>query len=146
MAAGCTDGTGSPTACMTIEDNFRSVTGEEAPWITPPITCPCDYVTDVPIDTAWDFVDSAVFSCAGDKALFQAVLPLPQLPVVNATRTSAVPPQPVCQAATAAGGNVREIDEDELRVCRDDVIEYGLAVIVANPTLTVNDFCSPTLP
>ncbi len=143
VAAGCADGSGNATACMTIEDNFRSVTGEDAPWITPPVTCPCDYVTDVPIATAWVLVTNAVFNCTGDEAFFQSVLPLPQLPVVNAIRTTQVPPQPICQAVASTGGNVREINEAELSVCREDVIAYGLAAIAANPTLIVNDVCSP---
>ncbi len=146
VAAGCTDGTGNPDACMTIEDNFTSVTGDDAPWITPPVTCPCNYAADVPVDTAWDSVDVAVFNCTGDEARFAQVLPLPQLTQVTAIRTTQIPPQPICQGVTPDGGNVREIDEAELSVCRDDVIAYGLAVIVANPTLNVNDVCSPTLP
>lgn len=145
VAAGCADGTGNPTACMSIADNFRSVTGEDPPWITPPVTCPCDYVADVPIGTEWAFVTQAVFSCPGDVAYLQAVLPLPQIPVVNAIRTTE--PRPICQAVAADGsGNVREISEDELAVCRADVIDYGLAAILANPTLPVEDTCSPTLP
>jgi len=144
VSAGCADGTGNPTACMSIEDNFASVTGEDAPWITPPVTCPCDYLTDLPIGTAWDLVTDAVFNCTGDEAFFAAVLPLPQLPQATAIRTTE--PQPVCQAVTDTGGNVREINEAELSVCRDDVIEYGLAAIAANPGLTINDFCSPLLP
>ncbi|NCF24793.1 MAG: hypothetical protein GWP60_09660 [Gammaproteobacteria bacterium] len=146
VAAGCADGTGNPTACMAIEENYMSITGEDAPWITPPVTCPCDYLTDVPIDTAWDLVTTAVFNCAGDEAFFAAVLPLPQFPQVTAIRTTQDPPQPICQAVTSTGGNVREISEAELSVCRDDVIEYGLAAIAANPALTVNDVCSPLLP
>ena len=109
---------------MVIEDNFRSVTGDEAPWITPPVTCPCDYATDVPVDTEWDYVTQAVFNCTGDEAFFQAVTPLPQIPVVSAIRTTE--PQAICQAVAADGaGNVREISEAELSVCRDDVITYG---------------------
>ncbi len=76
VAAGCADGTGNPTACMRIEENYRSVTGEDAPWITPPVTCPCDYLTDVPIATEWAVCNKRVFKCPGDTATFQAVLPV----------------------------------------------------------------------
>ena len=145
VAAGCADGTGNPTACMTIEDNFTSVTGGDAPWITPPATCPCNYLVDVPIDTAWIGVTDAVFSCPANIARVAAVLPLPQLPQVTAIITTE--PQPVCQAVTSSGGNVREINDAELSVCRDDVIQYGLSLLAESvPGLFINDVCSPTLP
>jgi hypothetical protein len=145
VAAGCADGTGSLTSCAIIEENFRSVTGNDPPWITPPVTCPCDYATDVPIDTAWDTVTQAVFSCPGDEASFAAVLPLPQFPQATAIRTTTG--EQICQAVTTSGGNVRgDLPDDVFAACRADVVDYGLAVMVANPTLPVNDVCSPTLP
>jgi len=144
VAAGCADGSGNPTACMSIEDSFRAATGEDAPWITPPVTCPCNYLVDVPVDTAWVGTTDAVFSCPANIARVAAILPLPQLPQVTAIITTE--PQPVCQAVTEFGGNVREINEAELSACRDDVIQYGLLLLAeAVEGLTVNDVCSPTL-
>ena len=146
VAAGCADRTGSPTACAIIEENYRSVTGNDAPWITPPVTCPCDYATDVPIDTAWDTVTQAAFFCPGDEAYFTAVSPLPQFPQATAIRTTTG--EQVCQAVTATGGgSVRgDLPDDVFAVCRADVIEYGRAAMLANPTLPVNDVCTATLP
>jgi hypothetical protein len=146
VATGCADGTGNPTACTRLADNFRSVTGDEPPWITPPVTCPCDYYADVPIATGWLSTTLAVFACAGDTAYFQGIPSSgPQLPVVNAIRTTETPAQPICQSVDADGvGNVRTlISEEELAVCRANVIAYGQAVIVANPALPVTNTCSP---
>jgi hypothetical protein len=142
VAAGCADGTGNPAACMAIEDNFMSVTGVAAPWLT---TCPCNYLVDVPINTAWIGVTDAVFSCPANIARVAAVLPLPQLPQVTAIITTE--PQPVCQAVTSSGGNVREINEEELSACREDVIQYGLSLLFeAVPGLAITDVCSPLIP
>jgi len=145
VAAGCADGTGNPTACMSIEDNFTSATGVDAPWITPTVTCPCEYLTDVPIDTEWDLVINAGFNCTGDEAFFIAGSPLPQQPQVTAFRTPL--DGPVCLIVTAGGiGETHVMDDAELSVCREDVIEYGLAAIAANEALVVDDLCSPLLP
>jgi hypothetical protein len=144
VAAGCADGGGNPTACMTLADNFRSTTGDEPPWLAPPITCPCDYYADVPITSGWLTTPLAVFACPGDTAYFQGIpSTVPQLPVVNAIRTTEMPPKPICQSVDADGnGNVREITEEELAVCRANVIAYGQAVMVANPALAVTDTCT----
>ena len=148
VAAGCADGTGNPTACMRIEDNFVSVTGVDAPWITPTVTCPCDYMVDVPIDTAWAGVARAGFSCPPLEASVVAASEEPQTPQVAASITNQTPPQRICLTApTPDAGVTIPISDAELSLCRDDVIQYGLSLLAAEvPGLTIDDACSETLP
>ncbi|MDX1400384.1 MAG: hypothetical protein R3245_00535, partial [Kiloniellales bacterium] len=56
VAVGCADEppTGNPEACMSIEDNYAAVTGEDPPWIAPPLPhCPCDYSTVPQTEAEW---------------------------------------------------------------------------------------------
>ena len=124
-----------------------SVTGGEAPWITPPVTCPCDDVTTTPMtpeawlvraETGEDLLIG--FRCPDDTAAFQRILPLPKNVVVDAIRV--VSGEPICQTE----GFVSYITEEELLVCRRDVIDYAIAFMTINPGVDIADTCSPTLP
>lgn len=143
VATGCADGTGNPTACMRIEDNFASVTGTDAPWITPTPTCLCNYLQHVPINT-WVGVTDAVFNCPGDQAWVIAFSEEFQLPQVTALITEEPSPQPICQAFPHLGGGVNKfISDAELSVCRDDVIRYGVLLLdAAVPGLAIMDRCT----
>ncbi len=148
IAAGCANGTGSPLACMRIEDNFVDATGDLPPWLTPSTECPCDYSAVPQTAAAWsDAADDPkviVLNCDSTTAALQAVNPTPQLPVVNAISTTEVPPQLICQAVAQSGvGNVvGELTAEELAACRSEVLAYASDFLAAFPGWPWVDNCS----
>jgi hypothetical protein len=71
VAVGCADDppSGNSEACMSIEDNYAAVSGEDAPWIAPPLPpCPCDYSIVPQTETEWTTGTLGIFA----EILFKA--------------------------------------------------------------------------
>lgn len=152
VASGCADGTGNPTACAEIEETYAGVTGEEAPWLTPPVVCRCDYNLAPKTEAYWadsPFFTAIQYQCptAGDTtgAWFASGgegihLEEPVVLIMTTDGSS------VCgvSAPESTSYDIAPTPE-EREACRQAVIAYATEFMALNPGVAVNDLCTPTL-
>ncbi len=153
IAVGCHVGKGDLRACTQIEESFLRVAGREAPWIVPPAECPCDFSVIPKTSPPWGAgtSDPVRFQCPSfpGPTVLQSFARSAGT-IVHITVDAFLPIS--CSYLEQVDWRAIKvlvrvpIDQEEAMACRRDIITYGRKLMLLNPTVPINDTCSPTLP
>ncbi len=153
IAVGCHVGKGDPRSCRQIEKSFLRVAGREAPWVVPPAECPCDFSVIPKTSPPWVAGTSnpISFQCPsfpGPTVLQSFVLAAGT--IVHIT-VDAVLPMSCSYLEQADERAITDslripLAQEQAMACRQEIITYGRKFMLLNPTVPIDDACSPTLP
>ena len=133
------------------------MTGSDAPWVSPPAICSCDYNVVQKTQDEWQHPEGRViiFVCPVDPTAAPVtiadnqLLPLTTSITVGPSTTFGTLCQIKKNGYTYGGATALEFEltPEQLTACRDSLIEYGIALksALAETDVTFNDLCTPSL-